>query len=233
MKRSSNVRRARFRKSAPMVTTLAISVSMVLSGCAPAPKQEEAQIYRNAAECKQVYPDQPGLCDQVFGSAQVDHLATAPRFDGLAQCEADFGVGNCEAAPENTLAQNSGYGDGSVDGGQPQQASSGGGWFMPMMMGYMMGNMMGGRSAPRQAPVYSSSAPNSPIKDKLVTGKGDVVGNRGDRTVRAAPSAFQKASAPTRVTRSGGFGAMAAQKSQAAARSSTSTSRNTSRSFGG
>ncbi|SHI19681.1 DUF1190 domain-containing protein [Ferrimonas marina] len=229
MKRSRNVRLSRFRKQLPAATTLAVSVSLVLSGCAPAPKQEEAQIYRNAEECKQVYPDQPALCDQVFGSAQVDHLATAPRFDGLAQCEADFGVGNCEPAPENTQAFNNPDAAAASEPGQ-QYASGGGGWFMPMMMGYMMGSMMGNR-APRQAPVYSSSAPNSPIRDKLVTGKGDVVGNRGDRTVRAAPSAFQKASAPTRVTRAGGFGTMAAQKAQASSRATNT--RSTSRSFGG
>ncbi len=224
MKRSSNIRRARFRKSLPTASAVALSVTVALSGCSPAPRQEEAQIYRNAEECKQVYPDQPQLCDQVFGSAQMDHLATAPRFDGQAQCEADFGVGNCEPAPENPASQ----APTDPQTGGTAQASSGGGWFMPMMMGYMMGNLMGGR-APRQAPVYSSSAPNSPIKDKIVTGKGDVVGNRGDRTVRAAPSAFQKPTAPTRVTRTGGFGSMAAQKAQA----SRSGTRTTSRSFGG
>jgi uncharacterized protein YgiB involved in biofilm formation len=220
MKRSQNVRRPRFRKALPMATTLSVSVG--LSGCSPPPGQEEAGIYHNAQECQRAYPDKMELCDQVFSSAQMDHLATAPRFDGQAQCEADFGAGNCEPAPENAAAHD--------QRSDANQGAFGGGWFMPMMMGYMMGNLMGGRSI-RQAPVYSSSAPNSPIKDKIVTGKGDVVGRRGDSSVRVAPSAFHKPAAPARVTRSGGFGAMAAQKSRAA--SSAASSRSTSRSYGG
>lgn len=221
MKRSRNVRRPRFRKAMPMATTLSVSVG--LSGCAPPPQQEEAGIYRNAEECEQQYPDQTQLCEQVFRSARMDHLVTAPRFDGLAECEADFGVGNCEPAPEDTLSDDT--------GSAPSQSSFGGSWFMPMMMGYMLGNLVGGRSV-RQAPVYSSSAPNSPINNKIVTGAGDVVGNRGDRSVRVPPSAFQQPRTPTRVTRTGGFGAMAAQKSQATAQATTS-SRSTSRSYGG
>ena len=102
---------------------------------------------------------------------------------------------------------------------------------MPMMMGYMMGNLMGGRAV-RQTPVYSSSARNSPIKDKIVTGKGDVVGKRGDRNVRVPPSAFNKPAAPARVTRTGGFGSMAAKKAQASSRRGTAP-RSTSRSYGG
>ncbi|MBY5920076.1 DUF1190 domain-containing protein [Ferrimonas balearica] len=210
MKRSQNVRAPRFRKALPMATSVAISISLVLSGCSPAPR-EEAQIYRDADECLQVYPDQGELCQQVFGSAQMDHLATAPRFLDQQQCEEEFGPGNCESAPEGS-----------------QGNATGGSWFMPMMMGYMMGNLMGGRSV-RQAPVYSSSSRTSPLRDKVVTANGDVVGNRGDRTVRPAPSAFQKASAPTRVTQSGGFGRMAQQKAQA----SRSATRTSNRSFGG
>ncbi|MBY5991925.1 DUF1190 domain-containing protein [Ferrimonas balearica] len=211
MKRSTQVRRPRFRKALPLATSVAVSVSLVLSGCSPAPR-EEAQIYRNAEECMQVYPDQPELCQQVFGSAQVDHLATAPRFTDQQQCELEFGEGNCEQAPEGS-----------------QGNAGGGSWFMPMMMGYMMGNLMGGRSV-RQAPVYSSSSRTSPMRDKLVTANGEVVGNRGDRTVRPAPSAFQKPTAPARVTQSGGFGRMAQQKAQA---SRSATTRSSSRSFGG
>ncbi|MBY6185842.1 DUF1190 domain-containing protein [Marinobacter hydrocarbonoclasticus] len=211
MKRSQNVRSPRFRKALPMATSVAVSISLVLSGCAPEPR-EEAQIYSNAQECMQVYPDQGELCQQVFGSAQMDHLATAPRFQDQQQCEAEFGPGNCESAPEGT-----------------QGNATGGSWFMPMMMGYMMGNLMSGRGV-RQAPVYSSSSRTSPLRDKVVTANGDVVGNRGDRTVRPAPSAFQKPSTPARVTQTGGFGRMAQQKAQT---QRATSSRSSSRSFGG
>ena len=42
----------------------------------------------DAGESERAYPDQLDLCDQVFNSAKMDHLATAPRFDGQARCEA-------------------------------------------------------------------------------------------------------------------------------------------------
>lgn len=207
MKRSTEVRSLRFRKAMPLYTTVAFSVAVALSGCVPEPKVEEAQIYRNAAECIQVYPDQIELCEQTFGSAEMDHLATAPRYNDQQQCELEFGEGNCESAPEGS-----------------QQNASGGSWFMPMMMGYMMGNMLSGRGV-RQAPVYSSTSKSSPLKGKLVTAGGDVVGKAGDKTVKAAPSAFKKPAGPTRVGRAGGFGRIAAQKAQA--------SRSPKRSFGG
>lgn len=212
MKRSSNVRLARFRKSIPTTSGVALSVSLVLSGCSPAEYQETAQIYTNVEECVTQYPDQPQLCEQVFGSAQMDHLATAPRFVDQASCEDEFGPEACQQAPEG-------------DQGNAQ----GGSWFMPMMMGYMMGNMLSGNRSPRYAPVYGSRSKSSPLNGKIFTGNGTVVGKAGDRSVRTTPSAFQKPSSATRITRSGGFGKMAAQKSS----SSSLKSRSGSRSFGG
>ncbi|QIZ76194.1 DUF1190 domain-containing protein [Ferrimonas lipolytica] len=221
MKRSSNVRLARFRKSIPTATGVALSVSLVLSGCSPAEMQETAQIYSNAEECKAVYPDQPQLCDQVFSSAQMDHLTTAPRFTSQAECENEFGAEACQPAPEGS--------EGNPEAGQASAESGGGSWFMPMMMGYMMGNMMSGGRSTRYTPVYGSRSKTSPLNGKIFTGNGTVVGKAGDRTVRTTPSAFQKPSAPTRVTRSGGFGKMAAAKSS----SSSMKSKSGSRSFGG
>ncbi|WP_298444495.1 DUF1190 domain-containing protein [uncultured Ferrimonas sp.] len=218
MKRSNNVRLARFRKSIPTTSGVALSVSLVLSGCSPAEMQETAQIYSNVDECVAQYPDQPQLCEQIFGSAQMDHLATAPRFTSQADCETEFGPEACTPAPEGA--------QGNPEG---NQADGGGSWFMPMMMGYMMGNMLSGGRSTKYAPVYGSRSKTSPLRGKLFTGNGTVVGKAGDRTVRTSPSAFNKPSAPTRVTRSGGFGKMAAQKSS----NSRMSSKSGSRSFGG
>ncbi|MFI3247321.1 MAG: DUF1190 domain-containing protein [Ferrimonas sp.] len=212
MKRSNNLRLARFRKKVPTATVAALSVTLAVSGCAPAP-METAQIYTNVDECVSQYPDQPQLCEQVFGSAQVEHLATAPRFETQAACESEFGAEACQAAPEGS-----------------QGNSFGGSWFMPMMMGYMMGNLLSGNRSPRYAPVYGSRSSSSPLNGKMVTGNGTVVGNIGDRTVQPNSSAFQKSAAPTRISRAGGFGQMAAQK--AAATRATTTNRSAS-SFGG
>ncbi|WP_051201775.1 DUF1190 domain-containing protein [Ferrimonas senticii] len=211
MKRSNNVCLPRFRKAVPTTTAVALSVTLAVSGCSPAPMEEAAQIYTNVEECVTQYPDQPQLCEQVFGSAQMDHLATAPRFVSQADCEAEFGAEACQEAPEGS-----------------QNNASGGSWFMPMMMGYMMGSMLSGNRAPKYAPVYGSRSKSSPLNGKIFTGNGTVVGKAGDKMVRATPSAFQKPTAPTRVTRSGGFGKMAAAKS-----SSSLSNKSGSRSFGG
>ncbi|WP_169307112.1 DUF1190 domain-containing protein [Ferrimonas sediminicola] len=215
MKRSRSVLSPRFKKQAAAPTAAAVSVSLILSGCSPAPKQETARVYKTAEECILVNPDQEQLCRDVFGEAQALAEETAPRFTSLSDCEAEFGADQCMGGGD--LA-------GSLADGDQYADSGGGGWFMPMMYGYMLGNMLSGSSRKyRAAPVYSSKNARSPMYGKLVTGAGDTVGRAGDRVVRTSASAFTPQKATT-VTQRGGFGKMAKVKS-AQARNTRSSSR--------
>ncbi|WP_028110574.1 DUF1190 domain-containing protein [Ferrimonas futtsuensis] len=221
MKRSRSVLSPRFKKQATAPTAAAVSVSLMLSGCSPAPKQETAQVYKTAEECILVNPDQEQLCRDVFGEAMALAEETAPRFNSLTDCELEFGADQCMGGGE--------FAGSLADGDQYAESSGGGGWFMPMMYGYMIGNMLSGSSRKyRAAPLYSSKNARSPMYGKLVTGTGDTVGRANDRVVRTSPNNFTPKKATT-VTQRGGFGKIARVKSTQA-RSSTKSS---SRSWGG
>src|SRR5581483_2409812 len=70
-------------------------------------------------------------CDKAFAEASRSHVATAPRFESRAACEAEYGAGRC--------LENGGAGGGS--------------WFLPAMAGFMLGRALGG-STPLAQPVY-------------------------------------------------------------------------------
>ena len=66
-------------------------------------------------------------CDTAFTAAQAEHEKSAPRYESLAICEEEHGVGNC--------------------GGDTASQAGGGSSFMPFFMGYMVGNMMNNNGA--------------------------------------------------------------------------------------
>lgn len=89
-------------------------VSLSLAGCAGDPPAEA--MFTSVDQCVQAGWDQQ-VCSATFQDAMQTHLTEAPRFDGLAACEAEYGEGQCSQ----------------------QQASGGGsGFFIPFMAGYMM-----------------------------------------------------------------------------------------------
>jgi uncharacterized protein YgiB involved in biofilm formation len=61
------------------------------------------------------------VCEAGYQDAMQAHLVSAPRFDGLAACEAEYGEGQCTAAPATT-----------------QTGGGGGSFFVPFLAGYMM-----------------------------------------------------------------------------------------------
>ncbi|PTV97473.1 uncharacterized protein YgiB involved in biofilm formation [Rhodobacter aestuarii] len=65
-------------------------------------------------------------CRKGFEEAQALNAETAPRYDSLEVCEAQYGEGNCGSEQQVT----GGSGMGSI--------------FMPLLAGYLMGNMLGG-----------------------------------------------------------------------------------------
>lgn len=70
-------------------------------------------------------------CVENWRVAQEEHARTAPRYTSLAQCEAEFGDGNC-GAPGGATASNGG----------------GSNSFMPFLMGYMLADLTSSRSYP-------------------------------------------------------------------------------------
>lgn len=151
----------------------------------------EARVFSDLDACLAEAADSQDLqaadeCRAAFETAQAEHERTAPRYAEQALCEEQHG-GECTV----------------------QQASGGGSFFMPLMMGYMMGNMMsGGAGALRSQPLYRTA------EGRFATATGATRVASLSGTQRLRPSAFAPApstaqAAPmTRATvrATGGFG---------------------------
>jgi len=145
----------------------------------------DAAVYDSVQQCiddskfSQISPEQ---CEAQFAAASKQHAKVAPKYTSQADCEADFGNGQCETAP--------------------YQTRSGGSVFMPLMMGYMMGRMMGNGVAAQ--PLYRSSddRANYRTADNRKVGPA-----KGFTTV--ARSATRAPSVKTSTVSRGGFGSRA------------------------
>jgi uncharacterized protein YgiB involved in biofilm formation len=178
------------------------ATTLMLAGCGEEPTQ--AVVFSSPEECAS-YMTEASVqqCMADFKAAQALHPQVAPKYVNKTECEADFGAGNCETAPQ-------------------QHAS--GSFFMPLMMGYMAGQMFnrGGANAaagqPQQAaaagaarngvqpqPLYKSGDDRGTFRTATNT---PVARQSGPTTVR--PSQVQPRAA--QVARRGGFGAQAATR---------------------
>lgn len=147
-------------------------------------------VYKNAEECAAFY-NPPESCKAEFAKAEALHQQVAPKYATLAECEADFGAGNCPQQPQ-------------------QQAGSSSSFFMPMMMGFLAGQMLNKSSSAKQyvptQPLYKSrddlstfrTATNQPVA-------------RQSGPVSVMPSRMQ--TAPGKMASRGGFGAQAQRRS--------------------
>ena len=156
--------------------------SIVLTACDE--PQVDANVFRDVEQCI----DQPGAsraaCEEAYGVAAAQHAAVAPKYVDKADCEADFGAGQCETAPYRT--------------------QEGGSVFMPLMMGYMMGRMLGGGRLFGAQPLYrSADAPGT-----FRTADNKSVGTATGAT-KVAQSATARPTAKTSTVTRGGFGARA------------------------
>lgn len=147
----------------------------------------QSAVYQNAEECAAFY-NPPESCKAEFAKAEALHQQVAPKYQTLAECEADFGTGNC---PQ-------------------QQASSGSSFFMPMMMGFLAGQMLNKSSSAKH---YVPTQPLYKSKDDLSTFRTatNQPVARQSGPVSVMPSRMQVA--PGKTVSRGGFGAQAQRRS--------------------
>lgn len=204
------MQQAKFKRSRKAALILMVpAATLILNGCG-AEKTAEVQVFSTPDECAAFY-NPPAECQVAFAEAQALHPQVAPRYANKQECEADFGVGQCETAPAS-----------------PQQQASGS-FFMPMMMGFLAGQMLnrgGGMAAPQQqqsaaAAGGRNTVPNQPLyksRDDQRTFRTatntPVAAQSGPTQIR--PSAVQPK--PATLARRGGFGAQAQQRAAAAPR---------------
>ncbi|MBI3506301.1 MAG: DUF1190 domain-containing protein [Proteobacteria bacterium] len=125
---------------------LASVAALALTACDDKP-DVASQFVRDEAQCAS--QDNPGSCRQALMDARKEHVRTAPAFASKDDCEARFGIENCQPVAdvkptETQLA---------AAGTQPQQVrEANGSFFMPLLAGYMMGRIAGGGFAAQ--PLY-------------------------------------------------------------------------------
>jgi uncharacterized protein YgiB involved in biofilm formation len=167
------------KKSRSIQLVLLGSASIALAACGDDGPPKDARFFSNTQECSAVYDT--SQCLDAQKQAEQTFTAEAPKYTRKEQCEAEFGVGNCEA----------------------KQTAEGGSFFMPLLMGYMMGNMLGGQSRFNQ-PVY-----RGPDNTAITQNRGKMF-NIGsfEGAGRNAASTFRPATQVAQVQR-GGFGSTA------------------------
>ena len=116
-------------KKAALVLMVPVA-TLMFAGCGE--NREQAMVFTDPSECSAAALNSAAQCEADYAAAQALHPQVAPKYLNKAECEVDFGAGNCETAP--------------------QQTTSGGSVFMPMMMGYLAGQMMNRGGANLQQP---------------------------------------------------------------------------------
>ncbi|MDY8110397.1 DUF1190 domain-containing protein [Fulvimarina sp. 2208YS6-2-32] len=162
------------------------ATGLVLSGCGEEPATDA--VFNTPTECASSGVDLE-ICEAEYQQALQQHLSNAPRFDGQAACEAEYGEGRC------------------LDAGQvaDQQGANNGGsgsFFIPFMTGYLVSSAIGNLASYaayrnyRSSPSYNYSSP--------------IYTNRAGQTVTSAVRDGQRISRPvnvnTRTVSRSGFG---------------------------
>ncbi|WP_299840995.1 DUF1190 domain-containing protein [uncultured Paracoccus sp.] len=189
------------KRSAHVSLAILGAAAFGLAGCKS--QETDASAFPDEASCVAA-ADQGSLfftaedCKTAFAEAQQNHLETAPRYDSLAVCEEQHGVGNCGGDP---AAQQSGGGMGSI--------------FMPLMMGYLLGSALGGSRGVMSQPLSRTA------NGGFATPSGDTRLATNNGTGKMQAGAFTKA--PTtmgqppmsraQVAQRGGFGQTATSRS--------------------
>lgn len=184
-------------KKAALVLMVPVA-TLILAGCGE--NREQAMVFSDPSECSAAALNTAAQCEADFAAAKAMHPQVAPKYLNKEECEADFGAGQCETAP--------------------QQTTSGGSVFMPMMMGFLAGQMMNRGGANLQQPAAAGAAggtkvPTQPLyksRDDRATFRTatnkPVAGGIGPITLK--PSQVQPQMG--QVVRRGGFGQQAATR---------------------
>ena len=172
--------------------------TLLLAGCGE--ESQQALVFSDPSECSAAGLNDTAQCNAEFAAAKALHPQVAPKYLDKTECETDFGAGNCETAP--------------------QQTTSGGSVFMPMMMGYMMGQMMNRGGSNFQQPAAASAGAASKVPTQpLYKSRDDrgtfrtatnkpVAGGIGPITLKPSQVKPQVG----QVVRRGGFGQQAAAR---------------------
>jgi uncharacterized protein YgiB involved in biofilm formation len=116
------MRRRLSGRKPPLLALGSIAISsMALAGCAGDPPGDV--LFTSVDQCITAGMDAQ-VCQAGYQDAMQAHLNAAPRFDGLAACEAEYGAGQCT---EQTAATNN---------------TGGGSFWTPFLAGYVLSSAL-------------------------------------------------------------------------------------------
>jgi len=202
MKRSRTIRLA----------LLGASSALTLAACDEAKDPlAEGSFFRDPVECAQKLDRT--ACEASYAEARSEHLRSAPAFATREACEQSYGAANCGWQETNVSP------DQVQEPRQGAAGAGGGGWFMPLMMGYMLGNTLGGRGMmPGQAPMPGQSCglPGQPAcatgssssrtGSTSTTGARPIYRNSSDQVFSGRTALGSSKIAAASTTSRGGFG---------------------------
>ncbi|KMV29801.1 DUF1190 family protein [Photobacterium swingsii] len=205
MKRSERVVLASMRKNwrPYMVTPLtAVFAGVALTGCSD--NSTEAEIYHSLDDCISDNPSYTEQCQSAYQFALQEASRTAPKYQSMNDCVAEFGSNGCMQSPGNN-------------------------WFMPAMAGFMFARMMDNNRGYYSQPMFRSYYPGSVFYDRWTTADGYDYGRSSYRktTVRVGKDQMKPKATTSRTISRGGFG------SSVSAKSGWSSSKSSSKSWGG
>ena len=168
---------------------IALMGATVFSMTACDQPSDVAAIFENVDQCVQANADDANHCESQWQKAEEEHIRSAPKYTRIEDCQADFGDNQCQTAP--------------------QQTTSGGSVFMPLMAGYMMGSLLSGGTYSNVAtqPLYKSRDDGATFR--TADNKG-VTSKTGIQTV--SRTVVQSPSTKTTTIQRGGFGGTAFKK---------------------
>lgn len=180
----------RSRKAA--LVLMVPATGFFLASCSTEEPPAQAAVFETAEQCASFYDKT--ACEAELAKATELHQQVAPKYASAAQCETDFGAGNC------------------------QQAQSSSGFFMPMMMGFLAGQLMGKASSAKKyvptQPLYKSKDDSGTFR----TGANQPVARQtGPVSVPASRMALQ----PGQMVQRGGFGSQAQRRAALQSKSSS------------
>ena len=179
------------KRSRKTALVLMGSAPLLLVACAQQPEVQTSEGLFTSVEACAAETMDPSMCRQAFEHAQAQADAVAPRYTSIAECEAEFGQGQCATR---------------------QQA--GGSFVGPLMAGFVLSQMLGGRSgamapAPGASPAAATRAASPAFLSNQSGWLRPQAGPGG--TTALARTSLQPDRAPT--VRRGGFGRSGAGRS--------------------
>lgn len=111
------------KRSRKTALVLMGSAPLLLVACARQPDVQTSEGLFTSVEACTEQTMNPSMCRQAFDGAQAQADAVAPRYASVAECEAEFGEGQCAT----------------------RQQAGGGSFVGPMMAGFFLSQMMNGR----------------------------------------------------------------------------------------